>query len=140
MKVNFNHIVIAASFAALICASDVNGQDASFGDYESTDNDRDRSEGERILYSPGEGELRHTPKNSTPASATGSSTVKDTPKEKETESKQTPAPAKSKIESTSKSTEKAPVVQPKSNGESEIPSFNFLYYIIQKYKLQDIID
>lgn len=30
--------------------------------------------------------------------------------------------------------------KPKSGGDDSILSFNFLYYIIQKYKLQDIVD
>lgn len=45
---------------------------------------------------------------------------------------QRPAPTKSAAENTK--------LESKQSSDDSILSFNFLYYIIQKYKLQDIVD
>jgi hypothetical protein len=145
MKRQIHHIIFSLALAA-VCFGQVNAQDASFGEYESVESDKDRLEREKILYSPGEGEVRYIPRNHAPSSApatTPSSTaVKETAKETEVKAVTTSnSGAKPKNDVPAKSTEKpTTTAQPKANGEGELPSFNFLYYIIQKYKLQDIVD
>lgn len=86
------------------------------------------TENDKLLFSPGgEGETRF--KAPVTISGYGKDSVATIPN-------LTPA-RKSKPEQTSK-----PVEKPNTSKEDDdsILSFNFLYYIIQKYKLQDIVD
>ena len=94
-----------------------------------TDSYDNRSDADRIIYLPG-GE----------AAASGGGA-----------SKPLPVPAKDSISTTSQSVHRVvrapgenlkPSQANKQNKEEDesILSFNFLYYIIQKYKLQDIVD
>jgi hypothetical protein len=95
-------------------------------DSETADEEFDRIDEQKILYSPGEATTKYIP-SSTP-------TVKDSA---------SAAPAnpaiKIKIEKTTPAPKQSADKQSKQEDES-ILSFNFLYYIIQKYKLQDIVD
>lgn len=131
MKIKLHHIVITACLASAAFVNNAFGQDAGMTDIELPETDRDR-----MLYSPGgEGEVR--PK----VPATVSSTVKDT---LATTTRITPAPAATRVKP------EAPAVKPADkSADKQVPSkedtdsiltFNFLYYIIQKYKLQDIVD
>jgi len=102
-----------------ICMSAVvaNAQDASFPGTETNDLELDK-EKEKLMFSPGELDpsVRKTP----PASYKDSVSLKPVNSSKI----QAPEPAKT------------PGKQPAHDDDS-ILSFNFLYYIFQKYKLQD---
>ena len=91
-------------------------QDAGMSDVEIHE-ERNRTESEKIIFSAGDAEVRYIPKTTSVHS-------KDS------------IAAANHAEFLSGKAEKK---QPKQEDDS-ILSFNFLYYIIQKYKLQDIID
>jgi hypothetical protein len=99
----------------------VNAQDANFPGTEVEDLGTDK-EREKIMYTPGELDpsLRKSPATAYKDSLAMKSTVRST-------KSQTP------------DSSKPPVKQPSQEDDS-ILSFNFLYYIFQKYKLQDIVD
>lgn len=124
MKNRLHHILILACIATAAFATTSYGQDSGIPDYEMTDSERDK-----MLYSPGgEGELR--PRY--PATATTA------PKDSAAFRSVITPPARLKPEQApGKSADKQ---QPPKHDDDSILSFNFLYYIIQKYKLQDIID
>lgn len=120
--------LILTIFACLALAQVSFAQDGGMSDVEVND-DRDRLEREKIMYSPGESDSRYvpnrnpnpTPKDSIPPTLPAKNSI---------------TPAQKAKPTAAKSTEKQ---QPKSSEES-ILTFNFLYYIIEKYKLQDIVD
>lgn len=125
MKNRFHHILILTCMALAAFATASYGQDSGIPDYEMTDHERDK-----MLYSPGgEGELRpRYPVTVNNAAKDSASVIRTVP----------PPPARIKSEpSLTKPTEKQP---PQKQDDDSVLSFNFLYYIIQKYKLQDIID
>jgi hypothetical protein len=127
MKIQLHHILLLSFIATTAVVSSAFAQDSNGAEFEMTDPERDKLEKDRILYSPGEGENRYTPKAQTQTVSKDSIAVTR------------PAPAvssKLKSEQPIKAVEKHH--QPKD--DDSILSFNFLYYIIQKYKLQDIID
>lgn len=100
-------------------------QEADEQEYEVPDVDR-----EKMLYSPGgEGENRN--KLSPPVSNALKDSIATT---------RTPlvSPSRGKQEPAPKASEKQ--LAPKEEDPDSILSFNFLYYIIEKYKLQDIVD
>jgi hypothetical protein len=148
MKKSLHHILLSVCIAFTAFVSSAYAQENGTADFEVTDSERDRAERDHILYSPGEGETRYVPKNSSTI-PTQSTTSKETAKEsssretlKEADLK-TGTPIHNKVKPemaahTSKAGEKQ-AAQPKANDDGTILSFNFLYYIIQKYKLQDII-
>lgn len=133
MKIRLIQILILATIGFLSAGIPASGQDGSPTDYENSDAERDRYERERIINSPGEGEIRYIPRNPNPQSpAVVAKTTSDT-----AVSRPMPiAPPAVKPEQPAKPPEK-PVAQ---REDDSILSFNFLYYIIQKYKLQDIVD
>lgn len=128
------------------------GQDGA-PDYETIDPERERYERERAIASPGEGDYHYTtgggtiPTTTTNPSATtaGSATNPTTTTPKDSVAANQPAvkdplptaAASPRTEPSARPVDKQ--VAPRGDDES-ILSFNFLYYIIQKYKLQDIID
>jgi hypothetical protein len=125
MKNRLHYILIFTCIATAAFATASYGQDSGMPDYEMTDSERDK-----MLYSPGgEGELRPrypVTVTNTPKDSAAFRTAPVTP------------PARVKPEQPlNKSPEKQ---QPPKHDDDSILSFNFLYYIIQKYKLQDIID
>lgn len=124
--------VLAISGAVFATAPDAFSQDGAPVEYEVTDPERERYERERIIASPGEGDYRYLPP-STPPAAKDTATAAPpqvVPAVPNTTKPQTPPARKPEKSGT-----------PPSRGEDDsILSFNFLYYIIQKYKLQDIID
>jgi hypothetical protein len=127
MKIQLHHILFLSFIATTAVVSSSYAQDSNGADFEMTDPERDKLEKDKILYSPGEGENRYTPKASTQPTSRDSITV----------TRPIPvASPKVKPEQPVKAAEKHH--QPKD--DDSILSFNFLYYIIQKYKLQDIID
>jgi hypothetical protein len=99
-------------------------QDASAQELGLTESDR-----EKMIYSPGgEGETKTRIVSSTPTKDSVS-TVRHQPAAQTN--------VKTKADSSIKGAEKA---TSKDQDQDSILSFNFLYYIIQKYKLQDIVD
>lgn len=112
------------SFALLISSADLFAQDAGMSDSEVV-HERDFSEADKAVFIPGEMEVRYVPR------ATGvyapNDSVAHTLDFARPYGAQKPADA---------ANEKQPVRQK----DDSILTFNFLYYIIQKYKLQDIID
>ena len=145
MKTQLHHIFIIASIASTALADFSYAQEDGAGELEISDSEWEKAERDKILYSPGEGEARYVPKHS--VSTTQPQSSKDSPKEtlKESDLKtgiQSQQKTKSEASShASKASEKqSPKAQPKPSGDDTILSFNFLYYIIQKYKLQDIVD
>lgn len=81
---------------------------------------------EKMVLSPGEGESRYRSSQSAKDSITVTRPAASNP-----------VIVRPKIENASKSPEKGAA---KEDSQESILSFNFLYYIIQKYKLQDIVD
>jgi hypothetical protein len=145
MKTQLHYILFTACIASTAMVIPSFAQENGAIEYEVTDSERDRAERDKILYSPGEGESRYIPRNTTPAtqsSPTKDVSSKETLKESDLKTGVTiMQPPKAKAEGNAqapKSTEKQQQAQPKPNDDA-ILSFNFLYYIIQKYKLQDII-
>ena len=133
MKTQLHHILIVACIASTAIVSSSFAQDAGVSDYEVSDNDRDK-----ILASPGgEGESRYK----TPSTSITTSHTKDSITTAARVASPVVAP-RPKQEQNQKTTDKQSSpkgVQPKEDNDS-ILSFNFLYYIIEKYKLQDIVD
>lgn len=119
-------------------------QDAAVQDFELTESERDRYERDKVIFSPGgENESRFMSPRAIPGgnskSPTDSTGATKTQPQTQT---QTPhnAPAGGKIKH-EQQTVKPPVKPaPPKEDDDAILSFNFLYYIIQKYKLQEIID
>jgi hypothetical protein len=115
-----------------LSTTDVFSQDGVVG--VEINDDNDRIDNERIMTSPGESDTRFVSKSgSNTASKDSSSAVNSTttqstiPQIKFKAEKPTPTP-------------KATVEKQSKNQDDSILSFNFLYYIIEKYKLQDIVD
>jgi hypothetical protein len=104
------------------------GQDSHLSNDES-DADQKVEYG-KVMYSPGELDTRYTSEtnvNVEPSDSIANTAVVPTPAPKIKVEKQSPIPK--------------PTVGKQSKEEDDsILSFNFLYYIIQKYKLQDIVD
>lgn len=111
-------------FLLTFFAGNVIAQDAGMSDVEMV-GVRDAAEGEKIVFIPGETEVRYVPGASGVRAPSDSVAlfIHDFPMQ---QAAQRPA-------------EKASEKSSKSKDDS-ILTFNFLYYIIQKYKLQDIID
>lgn len=125
MKLKLHHILVTTCLSILAPAgiSTLYAQDASFDETPTA------SEKERVNYYPGgEGE---------PAGGgtvtNNSNTSKSTVAVRDSSSFKTYAPARVPAEP-SKHNAKP------SHDEDDVLSFNFLYYIIRKYKLQDIVD
>ena len=99
-------------------------QDAGMSDVEIVA-ENDGVEGEKVVYSPGE-DVRYIPR--APGVTAGKDSIAlhihDFPMQ----------------QATLKTSEKSNEKQPAKPKDDSILTFNFLYYIIQKYKLQDIID
>jgi hypothetical protein len=130
MKIKLQHILLSFGLAITPAGAGlVYGQDTGTPLYDPYDPDMDR-ERDRIMYSPGETDPVNakSPSNSTvtnsPAAPKDSAAVSTRPVQRNVK------PASEPPKNTSK---------PKGEDDS-ILSFNFLYYIIQKYKLQDIVD
>jgi hypothetical protein len=122
MRISLYHTYLLATFAIFAVPGTVMAQDAGMSDVEVVD--YREAEGEKILLSPGgEGEVRYIPK-------AASSIRKDSVSVQAEGTSQKP-----RIEPAAKPTTKQPAKEDES-----ILTFNFLYYIIQKYKLQDIVD
>lgn len=123
MKSWGKQIFFLATLVILTASGRVLAQDAGMSDVEIV-NDRSAEGGDKVSFTPGE-DLRYIPR------ATSSGQVKDSialqihdfPMQR---AAQKPA---------DRANEKQP-----ARKDDSILTFNFLYYMIQKYKLQDIID
>ena len=94
----------------------VYGQDAGMSD----DEIREATENEKVVFTPGE-DLRYVPQASgviAPKDSVGLQ-LQDFPMQRAAQK---------------------PAEKPAPKKDDSILTYNFLYYIIQKYKLQDIID
>ena len=118
MRISLYHAYLIATCAIFVVPGTVMAQDAGMSDVEVVDY-RD-ADGEKILSSPGgEGEVRYIPKAS--------------PIRKDSVSVQG-------IEGSLQKPGAKPAGKQPAKEDESILTFNFLYYIIQKYKLQDIVD
>jgi len=129
MKIKLHHIFLSLLLTTPAFINSVFAQDASNPDYQITDTEREKYERDKVIFSPGEGsETRYVPKGShNPGPGKDSIAV----------TKPTTQIQKAKPEPPVKAAEKQ---QQQTKDDDSILSFNFLYYIIQKYKLQDIVD
>jgi hypothetical protein len=123
MRINYQNVLFAFLLTAISPCGFmlVNAQDTSFPGTEMDDLGVDK-ESEKLIYSPGELDPAFR-------KAQGSSTIKDSVALKPVRPARVQTPDASK----------APVKRPAEEDDS-ILSFNFLYYIFQKYKMQDIVD
>jgi hypothetical protein len=141
MKISTYYIASMICVAATAGVTTVQAQDNVNQEYEITDSERERYERDRIIFSPGgEGETRYVSHRTEP---TGSSS--GNPKDSVSSTRTNPiAPAKAApVTSTGRKEVlgKNPTKQiPPKQDDDAILTFNFLYYIIQKYKLQEIIE
>lgn len=123
MKIRL-HYLFFPLIAAFAVAENATAQDAGMSDIE-INKERNRTESEKIIFSAGEADVRYIPK-----------TARVLSKDSVAAANYAEFPSgKPKVEPFGKAEKR----QPKQEDDS-ILSFNFLYYIIQKYKLQDIID
>lgn len=134
MKISLYQIASVICLAATAGLSTVQAQDNLTQDYEITDSERERYERDKVIFSPGgEGETRYVaPRNQPTGSSSGApkDSLASTPPSK-------PMPV---VPSRKEAPGKNPVKQiPPKQDDDAILTFNFLYYIIQKYKLQEII-
>lgn len=143
MRKKLHHILILTSLIILAFSSSGLAQDAGvMPEIELSDPERERTEREKIIYSPGEADTRYHPKNNTAATtATASTASKDSVAVNIAPPVITPTPAVKFREKPAPATKSTVSKQSKEEEKDDsILSFNFLYYIIQKYKLQDIVD
>jgi hypothetical protein len=130
MKTSLQQILLTLVLGIVGSANCALAQEAGLPDVEINDTERERQERDKIIYSPGESDSRYVVRTSVPpkdtlASASEQSIQVVVPKEKNEKAAPAIKPAGDK---------------PTKNEDDSILSFNFLYYIIEKYKLQDIVD
>lgn len=117
MKINVFLIVCFA----LVATTAALAQDASYPAMESVESENDHAR-DRVIFG-GEGDPMINNKIHVPVVAVRDSTSSRPVKTVKTE----PAPAR-------------PSARPSSQEDDSILSFNFLYYIFEKYKMQDVVD
>lgn len=138
MKSKLASFFVLSTVIILIAGNSAYAQDASFPDYEALESERERLDREKIIYSPGEGDVRYVPKLTIdPKNPTSATPKSDTAATRTVVPAMNPAPTRIKQEHGPKPPGKP---QPPKEDDDAILSFNFLYYIIQKYKLQDIVE
>jgi len=123
MKAWGRQIILVATLTLLTASASVLAQEAGMSDVEI--NDRAGSHTEAAVFTPGE-DLRYVPRTSSVVSSGQDSIalqINDFPMQRAAQ----------------KASDKTADKQNAKKDDS-ILTFNFLYYIIQKYKLQDIID
>lgn len=124
MSIKLNHILIAL-FLAVLTPAGVHGlqaQDASYPLQESYDMEAEK-EREKIIYTPGETEALLNSKVHAAA-----------PKDSLSFRQNSIRVIKTQAEAPKNS------AKPSSQEDDSILSFNFLYYLFEKYKMQDIVD
>ena len=123
MKIKFHHVLLILFLVTVTPAGilSVQAQDASYPLLEADDADADR-EREKIMYSPGEADPLLNNKvhvlTSRDSIATRAGAMR---------------PVKSQAEAAKNSAKP-------SQEDDSILSFNFLYYLFEKYKLQGMVD
>lgn len=121
MKINLHYVLIVLFLAVLAPAAihTVNAQDASYPVPEGYDAEADR-ERDKVMYSPGEADplLNNKSHVSVPRDSVHTRPARVV--------KTQPEAAKGS--------------KPSSQEDDSILSFNFLYYLYEKYKMQDIVD
>lgn len=119
MKGRIQQVIFLSMFIVLAASVNAVAQDAGMSDVEITS----ESDLGKAAFTPGE-ELRYVPRAAGVYAPSDSLAlqIQDFPMQRAAQ----------------KPTEKAPDKTAKK--DDSILTFNFLYYIIQKYKLQDIID
>jgi len=124
MRIWHKHFIFLTMLIFLSAAGSAFAQDAGMSDAEIVE-ENNAVEGEKVVYSPGE-DVRYIPR--APGVTVGKDSIAlhihDFPMQ----------------QATLKGSEKPNEKQPAKPKDDSILTFNFLYYIIQKYKLQDIID
>ncbi|MEJ1236751.1 hypothetical protein WBG78_01400 [Chryseolinea sp. T2] len=120
MKIKGQLLLLTIFFAMLMCVvvQSARAQDASYPAVETVDSESEHAR-ERVIYG-GEGDPMVNNKIHVAVSSRDSSIVK---------------PAK-----TVKADAPKPTAKPASQEDDSILSFNFLYYIFEKYKMQDVVD
>jgi hypothetical protein len=117
MKIRLHYALLLTLAIAFGAADKAVAQDAGMSDVDIL-KERDRAESEKFGASSGEAEVRYIPH--------APDVLKDSVASPGTE---IPALKTAK-----------PADKQQKQPDDSILSFNFLYYIIQKYKLQDIVD
>jgi hypothetical protein len=125
MKSKLRHILLTSCLIIGLPITLIYGQDSGSPSFEAYESEVDH-ERERVMYSPGEGSTDPVSSRSSQQSIT----VRDSASFKSAAPLRNikPAIAPAKVSN-----------KPKGEDDS-ILSFNFLYYIIEKYKLQDIVE
>lgn len=120
VKIWGQQVLVVAMLLLMCSAGSALAQDAGMSDIEIPNNRIDMS-AEKVVFVPGE-EIKYVPHASTASASKDSLAlhIQDFPMQRAAQRPAEKQEAKSKDDS--------------------ILTFNFLYYIIQKYKLQDIID
>jgi hypothetical protein len=121
MKKWIYRILVLSFLTLLFATGKALAQDAGMSETEVTSDRETPTDADKTVFSPGESEVRYVPK------ASGIVSVRD--------SASVTAVNPAILKAAPKATEKED--KPK---DDSVLTFNFLYYIIQKYKLQDIID
>lgn len=139
MKISLYQIACVFCLAATAGLNTVQAQDNSTQDYEITETERERYERDKVIFSPGgEGETRYVgPRNERGGSSSGAPRQDSLSTSATTHVKPVPVVPAIRKEVPGKNPTKQ--VPPKQDDDA-ILSFNFLYYIIQKYKLQEIME
>jgi hypothetical protein len=126
------HNILIISLCSSAAVNFGYAQDAGMQDAEVYE---ERIDSDKIIYSPGEADTRYRSTTSVSKDTTNTTTITST------SSSPTPAQAIPKYKAEKPApTPKSTVEKASKEGDDSILSFNFLYYIIQKYKLQDIVD
>jgi hypothetical protein len=124
LKARSQQVLVLTMLLLACSAVSALAQDAGMSDLEILDS-RENSEAEKVVFLPGE-EIKYIPQTSGTSVAKDSLALQmhDFPMQR---AAQRPA-------------ERSAEKQSAKSKDDSILTFNFLYYIIQKYKLQDIID
>lgn len=120
MKIKVHQIILTIFFTIVASAAvqSVQAQDASYPAIESVDPESDHGR-ERVIYG-GEGDPMINNKIHVPVASRDSVTTRST--------------------KTVKADPPKPSARPASQEDDSILSFNFLYYIFEKYKMQDVVE
>jgi hypothetical protein len=124
LKARSQQVLVLTMLLLACTAVSAFAQDAGMSDIEIPDS-RENLEGEKVVFLPGE-EIKYIPHASAASISKDSLALQmhDFPMQR---AAQRPA-------------DRAAEKQAAKSKDDSILTFNFLYYIIQKYKLQDIID
>ena len=142
MKISLYQIVSLFCLVATAGLNTALAQDNANQEYEITESERERFERDRIIFSPGgEGETRYVAPRTEPTGSTAGNPKDSVSNNRVTPimptQKNSPAIPTSRKEIPGKNPTKQ--IPPKQDDDA-ILTFNFLYYIIQKYKLQEIME